>query len=64
MKNAEKLILSMVLKSINQHFDFYDIFCIATLFPFIFLQELPSVLPDCHFLQDFYGTEYLRKSLL
>lgn len=64
MKNAEKFILSMVLKSINQHFDFSVVFCIATLFPFIFLQELPSVLPDGYFLQDFHGRDYFRKSLL
>lgn len=42
MKNVEKLILSMVLKSINQHFDFPVLFYIATLFPSVFLQELPQ----------------------
>lgn len=61
MKNAEKFIHSMVLKSINQHFDFSVIFYIATLLPSIFLQELPSIFPDCHFLKDFLEENTLKK---
>lgn len=63
MKNVEKLILSMVLKSINQHFDFPVLFYIATLFPSVFLQELPQCYTWLPLPSRFPGIEYFKKNL-